>query len=58
MRQLNLWVAQQHGRKQVKDIDANQVKEGDHVICLYSCDNAMVLHATTISKRLSHPGRF
>jgi esterase/lipase superfamily enzyme len=49
------WVSQEHGSKKVNDIDASQVKDGDRVICLGSYDKDGVLHATTISKRLSHP---
>ena len=49
------WVAQEHGSKKVNDIDASQVKDGDRVICLGSYDKDGVLHATTVSKRLSHP---
>ena len=48
------WVAQQHGSKKVDDIDVSQVKDGDRVICEGSWDKSGVLHATLISKRLSH----
>jgi hypothetical protein len=47
------WVSQYHGDKQVKDIDAGQVKDGDYVICKGSADGS-VIHATLISKRLTH----
>ena len=47
------WTSQYHGDKKANTIDANQVKDGDHVICLGSYEGN-VLHATTISKRLSH----
>ena len=50
------WVSQEHGSKKVNDIDATQVKDGDRVICQGSWDKDGVLHATLISKRLSHPG--
>ena len=49
------WVAQYHAAKQVTDIDATQVKEGDRVICKGTWESKGVLHATLISKRLSHP---
>ena len=48
------WVSQLHGDKKVNEIDSSQVKEGDTVICKGSPDQAGVLHATVISKRLSH----
>ena len=48
------WTSQYHGDKKVNTIDASQVKDGDQVICLGSYDDKGELHATTISKRLSH----
>ena len=48
------WVSQKHGSKKANDIDASQVKDGDRVICEGSWDKDGVLHATVISKRLSH----
>jgi MFS superfamily sulfate permease-like transporter len=48
------WVSQEHGSKKVSDIDANQVKDGDRVIAKGTWEKAGVLHATLISKRLSH----
>ena len=48
------WVSQAHGSKKVNDIDASQVKDGDRVICKGTLGNDGVLHATLISKRLSH----
>jgi hypothetical protein len=48
------WVSQYHGDKKVNDIDASQVKDGDYVICKGTSDSAGVIHATLISKRLSH----
>jgi hypothetical protein len=48
------WVSQYHGDKKVNDIDASQVKDGDRVICTGTWDKSSVLHATLISKRLSH----
>ncbi len=52
------WVSQEHGSKKVNDIDASQVKDGDRVICRGTWEKkGGVLHATLISKRLSHPGK-
>jgi hypothetical protein len=52
------WVSQEHGSKKVNDIDASQVKDGDRVIVLGTWDKGGgVLHATQISKRLSHSPR-
>ena len=48
------WVSQYHGDKKVNDIDASQVKDGDRVIVMGTYEKH-VLHATLISKRLSHP---
>jgi hypothetical protein len=48
------WVSQEHGSKKVNDIDASQVKDGDRVIVKGTWAEAGVLHATLISKRLSH----
>jgi len=48
------WVSQYHGDKKTNDIDSSQVKDGDYVICKGTLDKAGVLHATLISKRLSH----
>ena len=48
------WVSQYHGDKKVNDIDSSQVKEGDFVICKGTSDKGGVIHATLISKRLSH----
>jgi len=48
------WVSQEHGSKKVNDIDASQVKDGDRVIAKGTWEKAGVLHATLISKRLSH----
>jgi hypothetical protein len=47
------WVSQYHADKKVNNIDSTQVKEGDYVICK-GTDEKGVLHATLISKRLSH----
>jgi hypothetical protein len=49
------WVSQYHADKKVNPIDVSEVKEGDYVICLGSYDDKKEFHATTISKRLSHP---
>ena len=48
------WVSQEHGSEKVNNIDASQVKDGDRVICTGTWGNDGVLHATLISKRLSH----
>jgi hypothetical protein len=48
------WVSQYHGDKKVNDIDPSQVKAQDYVICTGTLDKPGVLHATMISKRLSH----
>ena len=47
------WVSQAHGSKTLNDIDADQVKDGDRVICTGTWDKDGVLHATLISKRLT-----
>jgi hypothetical protein len=49
------WVSQYHAAKTVNEIDAGQVKEGDRVIAKGTWESKGVLHATLISKRLSHP---
>jgi len=49
------FTSQYNANKTVNTIDADQIKEGDQVICLGSYDDKKVFHATTISKRLSHP---
>jgi hypothetical protein len=52
------WVSQEHGSKKVNDIDASQVKDGDRVIARGTWEKGgAVLHATQISKRLSHSPR-
>ena len=48
------WVSQYHHDKKVNDIDASQVKEGDYVICSGTEEKSGEIHATLISKRLSH----
>jgi hypothetical protein len=48
------WVSQYHGDKKVNDIDPSQVKDGDYVICTGTWEKPGTLHATLISKRLSH----
>lgn len=49
------WVSQYHGDAKINDIDSSQVKDGDRVICKGTWDSkTTVLHATLISKRLSH----
>ena len=48
------WVSQYHADKKVNDIDPSQVKERDYVICKGTPGKGRVIHATLISKRLSH----
>jgi hypothetical protein len=48
------WVSQEHGSKTVNDIDVSQVKDNDRVICKGTYSQDGVLHATLISKRLTH----
>ena len=48
------WVSQHHGDKKVNSIAATEVKEEDYVICTGTFDKSGTLHATLISKRLSH----
>lgn len=48
------WVSQYHASKKVNDIDASQVNDGDYVICKGTMSKDGILHATLISKRLSH----
>jgi|SRR5690242_21722535 hypothetical protein len=48
------WVSQAHASKKVNDIDVTQVKDGDRVIVKGTWDKDGVMHATLISKRLSH----
>jgi hypothetical protein len=48
------WVSQTHGSKTVNDIDISQVKDDDRVICKGTYGKDGLLHATLISKRLSH----
>jgi hypothetical protein len=47
------WVSQEHGSKKVNDIDPSQVTDGDRVIVKGTWEKDE-LHATLISKRLSH----
>ena len=49
-----LWVSQYHGSKKTNNIDASEVKDNDRVICKGTYGKDGVLHATLISKRLSH----
>ncbi len=48
------WVSQSHGEKKANDIDSSQVKDGDFVICKGTSGEGFIIHATLISKRLSH----
>jgi hypothetical protein len=47
------WTSQEHHSKTVNNIDAGQVKDDDRVICLGTFDKDGILHATSISKRLT-----
>jgi hypothetical protein len=47
------WTSQEHHSKTVNNIDASQVKDDDRVICLGTWDKDRILHATSISKRLT-----
>jgi hypothetical protein len=47
------WTSQEHHSKTVNNIDASQVKDDDRVICLGTWDKDGILHATSISKRLT-----
>jgi hypothetical protein len=49
------WVSQYHADKKVNDITPDDVKDQDYVICTGTWEDAGSLHATLISKRLSHP---
>jgi hypothetical protein len=49
------WASQEHGSKEVNDIDSTQVKDNDRVICKGTYGKDGILHATLISKRLSRP---
>ena len=46
------FTSQAHGSKQVNDIDANEIKDNDRVICLGHYDPDGKFQATLISKRL------
>ena len=48
------WVSQYHGETKTNNISPSDVKDGDRVICTGTWDKPGVLHATLISKRLSH----
>jgi hypothetical protein len=47
------FTSQEHGDKKISDIDANQVKDGDRVICLGFYNEKGEFQAASISKRLS-----
>jgi hypothetical protein len=49
------WVSAYHAQKKVTDITAEDVKDGDYVICKGTAGDAGSIKATVISKRLSHP---
>jgi hypothetical protein len=48
------FTSQEHGAKKINDIDANQVNDGDRVICLGYYNEKGEFQAASISKRLSH----
>jgi hypothetical protein len=48
------WVSQYHGDNKATKIDPSEVKDGDRVICTGTWGKNQALHATLISKRLSH----
>ena len=48
------FTSQEHAAKKINDIDANQVNDGDRVICLGYYDEKGEFQAASISKRLSH----
>ena len=48
------FTSQEHAAKKINDIDANQVNDGDRVICLGYYDEKGKFQAASISKRLSH----
>lgn len=45
------WTHQEHGSKNVVNIDPSQVKDNDRVICLGTYDQKGTFHATLVSKR-------
>jgi len=45
------WTHQEHGSKNVVNIDPSQVRDNDRVICLGTYDQKGTFHATLISKR-------
>ena len=47
------FTSQEHGDKKINDIDANQVRDGDRVICLGFYNEKGEFQAASISKRLS-----
>ena len=47
------FTSQEHGSKKINDIDANQIKDGDRVICLGYYNEKGEFEAAAISKRLS-----
>ena len=48
------FTAQEHASKKVEQIDPDQIKAEDRVICLGTYSKQGGFHATIISKRLSH----
>ena len=46
------FTAQAHGDKDMKDIDATQIKDGDRIICLGAYNEKREFVAAFISKRL------
>jgi hypothetical protein len=47
------WSSKEHRSKNVNEISADDVKDGDRVICLGSYDDKGQFHATSVSKRLT-----
>ena len=47
------FTSQEHGGEKINDIDANQVRDGDRVICLGFYNEKGEFQAASISKRLS-----
>ena len=47
------FTSQEHGDKKINDIDANQIKDGDRVICLGFYNEKGEFQAAAISKSLS-----
>ena len=48
------FASQYHHEKKTNAIQSSDVKDGDYVICVGTLDDKGELHATMVSKRLSH----